>query len=654
MLKRILVFFISLAALITAAVLVVTWNTPASHPGLAKTDLPKLIPTRALFADPRAAFGHVVSVDAKFVFIQEANLLGRRSVVRDIETDQIIAEFPADLRHMRWHPTKPRLRFIVDGHDWEVDLFAPEKENWQRISPVRLTGGWTKNEIPTDADMPVLTWGKEHQRSAGHMWLVSQDGLTAEKIAEGNDNTRYWVFSQQMQPVLRRDSLDDRTDRLFRKTDSGWEPLIDIDLNDAFHPLSQPGPDERILARSAIGRDKAALASFDINTGQEEVLHENPNADIGWTTSLNHDGVQDFFRLGADSLTRKALTQRGQVFLDVLDSFPQPVSLGSVTPAGNGRYVIAAVSGQGRSYVYPLIDLETGTYELLGEYHLRRFKERFVSEKLVHITARDGLRLPAVLTMPKDPVGPIPFVVDIHGGPARHSGPGYHHFTQFLVNRGYGVLAVNFRGSTGFGKAFQAKGFREFGRAMQDDITDAALWLVDKGLADPDALAVMGSSYGGYSAALAMTRNPGLFDAAIVEFPMLDSEFQSKYHPGHWDSGIYGWQRYFGDPENPDDLELMKRYSPVNRVADLHGPVMVLGGLKDQITAIQQVRDFAKAAEAAGKTVETHYFTEAGHGLNHWRDKLRRARLVEDFLAKHLGGRSGGFELVELAPSFIK
>jgi dipeptidyl aminopeptidase/acylaminoacyl peptidase len=138
-----------------------------------------------------------------------------------------------------------------------------------------------------------------------------------------------------------------------------------------------------------------------------------------------------------------------------------------------------------------------------------------------------------------------------------------------------------------------------------------------------------------------------------VEFPMLDVVFQSRYHPGFWNNGIGGWWRYFGQIDNDEDLELMRKYSPSNRVDDLTGPILMLAGVKDQITAVQQARDFEKAAQDAGKDVEAHYFENAGHGVSHWRDELRRARLIEDFLAEHIGGRSGGFEFVEWAPGFI-
>ena len=501
--------------------------------------------------------------------------------------------------------------------------------------------------------MPILTWGRTHNRETGHMWLVSQDGLTAEKIADGNNNTRYWIFNEDTKPVLRLDSLDTATDRLFRKTASGWVKLLDISRNDVIYPLSAIRQDGTLIVRSSRNRDMAVIASFNVETGEEIVLIENPEADIGWATYLTHANEPDVVRLGNNTLDRVALTERGQTFLDILGQFPQPISLGLTTPTASGRYVTQALSVQSKSYIYLLIDLEEKSYVVLSEYHLRRFKDDFVMEQAINFLARDGLDIPAVLTMPRGVTGPIPFIVYIHGGPAGHTEVGYGHGTQFLVNRGYGVLSVNFRGSTGFGKEFQSKGFKEFGRAMQNDISDAANWLVNEGLADKDALIAMGTSYGGYSAALAMMRDPDLFDAAIVEFPMLDTEFQTKYHPGFWEQGMHGWWRYFGKIDDEDDLALMRKYSPSNLVDQLHGPILLLGGMRDQITAVQQAKDFEISALEAGKDVQAHYFANAGHGVSHWRDKLTRARLIEDFLAKHAGGRSGGFEFVERAPKFI-
>jgi dipeptidyl aminopeptidase/acylaminoacyl peptidase len=644
---------VAMSVIAVAGALFVTRDTASTNATLKASELPPLIPTRAFYADPRSAFNYVASGDGKYVSFEQASVTGTKVIVKDVVTDEVISEFPAGLQFRRWHPTKPLLRFIFEGNDWEADPFKPERENWQRTSPVRLSGGWFKNEIASTEEQRVLTRGKEHRNDNGHMWLVSQDGLSAEKIAEGTAQSQYWVFDAKNSPVLRLDSLDPATARLFTKDGDGWKILIDISLNDQFTPVSRVRADGTVLVRSSRGRDKAALVSFDVQTAQETVLVENSNADIGWPTALTTTTEPDIIRMGIDSNDRVALTERGQVFLDILSEFSQPLTLDVTVPTASGRYVTQAISSQSKSYIYLLIDLEEKSYVTLGEYHFRRFKEHLVQEQAVNFTARDGLEIPAVLTMPEGIEGPIPFVVYIHGGPAQHVGLGYGHGTQFLVNRGYGVLSVNFRGSTGFGKSFQSKGFKEFGRAMQDDIADAANWLVEQGMADTDALVAMGMSYGGYSAALAMTRDPGLFDAAIVEFPMLDIEFQSKNYPGFWENGIDGWWRYFGKVDNSEDLELMREYSPSNRVQDVHGPILLMGGLRDEITAVQQVKDFEVAAKGAGKDVEVYYFPEAGHGVRHWRDELRRARLIEDFLAKHAGGRSGGFEFAERAPAFV-
>lgn len=649
--KKLLIAVAITGLSLIGAALFVTKGSGPTHPTLRAADLPALIPTRAFYADPRSAYGYVASSDARYVSFEKASLTGRSIIVKDLTTNDEIAEFPIGLSHIRWHPTKPLLRFTFEGNDWEADPQSPERENWKRITPVRLSGGWSKNQIASDDQQGILTWGKSSNRVAGSMWVVSQDGLTTEKVAQGNSETLYWVFEHHT-PRLRLDSLDPATTRVFRKVGDDWVKLVDIDLGDDFYPLFVK-PDGGLIAHSARGRDKTALVNFDMETGAETVVFANPKANIGWVSRLTYSGEPDFVRTGVDSLERVALTKRGQVFLDIINQFPQPVSLGLTSPTASGRYVTQAVSIQNKSFIFLLIDLQEKTFVTLGEYHFRRFKDRLVQEHPVKFKARDGLEIPAVLTMPKGVAGPIPFIVNIHGGPAGQTGLGYDHETQFLVNRGYGVLSVNFRGSTGFGKEFQAKGFREFGRAMQDDITDAALWLVAEGMADTDALVAMGTSYGGYSAALAMTRDPDLFDAAIVEFPMLDVEFQSKYHPGFWESDLDGWWRYFGKVDTAADLALMRAYSPSNLVDDLHGPMLLIGGMRDQITAVQQSKDFEAAAVSAGKDVKAHYFPNAGHGVNNWRDRLQRARLLEDFLATQVGGRTGGFEFVERAPDFI-
>lgn len=648
--------FVGLAALVTVAAgaaLFVTRDTAATHPTLQSSDLPPLIPTRAFYADANETWDYVVSGDARLMAYRKSSLLGRSVQIADVSTGKKLAEFPIGIQFVRWHPTEAKLRFIHEGNDWEADINAPDPENWQRITPLSLSGGWVKNEVAANEDMSILTWGREHKSDTGHMWRVSQDGREATKIAQGNSKTQYWVINENKEPILRADQNDTATVRLFRKTSDTWVKLIDVNVNDTLQFVSSVRTDGTVLARSSRGRDKIALVAFDTLTGNEEILVEYAETDVGLATFLANPWVPDVVRLGYDTLERVALTDRGQVFLDILSEFPQPVSLRQTYPSPSGRYVTQAIVAQGQAAKTLLMDLQEQTYTVLGDSNMNRYADALAEHEAIRFKARDGLDIPAILTMPKDVNGPIPFIVWIHGGPAGATHLDYGHGTQFLVNRGYGVLSVNFRGSIGFGKEFQAKGFHQYGRAMQDDVADAALWLVDQGLADTDALIAMGMSYGGYSAALAMTRDPGLFDAAIVEFPMLDVEFQTRFSPGSWRQSMDVWWRYFGRVDVPEDLADMQRYSPSERIDQIHGPIMVIGGMKDRVTSIDQVKAFEKDTRAAGKDVTVHYFNNAAHGARHWRDQLRLARLREEFLAKHAGGRSGGMEFAEHAPDFI-
>lgn len=653
MLKKSLMIIVALGVCLGAAALFVTRDTAPTHPALRSADLAPLIPTRAFHADPRSEYGYVISNDGTLMAYTQASLTGRRIVVEEIATGAEIGELPLRIQGLRFHPSKPLVRFIFEGNDWEVDPRAADRQNWKRISPVKLSGGWFKNEFAGADTDRLLTWGKSCNRCDAHMWLVSQDGLEAEKIADGNARSILWMFDVEDRPVLRLDSLDPATQRLMRKTEEGWIVLTDISLNDTFEPLSRVRADGTFFARSSRGRDRVAFVEVNAADASETIVADHPETDIGFTTDLNSDGFPDVLRLSSSSHERIALTPQGETFLNILSEFDQPVSLGETMPTGAGRFVAQTLSPRNGSYLTLMIDLEEQSYKQIGSYHFRRFADALVLDTHVRFAARDGLEIPAILMMPEGTTDPIPFVVYIHGGPAQNVSVGYDHRLQFLVNRGYGVLAVNFRGSTGYGKDFQAAGFKQFGRAMQDDISDAAKWLVSEGLADPDALVAMGASYGGYSAALAMMREPDLFSAGIVEFPMLDVEFQSRYHPGFWDDGLYGWWRYFGELDNDDDLADMRRFSPSNNLDALHGPLLVIAGVKDQITAVQQVRDFEIAARSASKDVDVQYFEDAGHGIRRWRDELRRARLIEDFLAETIGGRSGGFEFVEWAPAFI-
>jgi dipeptidyl aminopeptidase/acylaminoacyl peptidase len=241
------------------------------------------------------------------------------------------------------------------------------------------------------------------------------------------------------------------------------------------------------------------------------------------------------------------------------------------------------------------------TTKLADFYFQQKHGDRLVTTAAIHIIARDGMQLNALVLRPKGVDGPVPMVVKVHGGAAHHVEWEYNLFRQFLVNRGYALLALNSRGSDGSGNAYKAAGFGEYGRKMQDDVVDATNWAVDQGIADPNALAIMGSNYGGYAAAMALIRDLALFKAAIIEHAMLYVAYQSQYPPHSWGLHLALWQRYFGNVENPDGPKQMQQRFPMAKIDCLQAATLMVAGKRDGVISFGQAEKFIKQVKAANK-----------------------------------------------------
>ena len=199
--------------------------------------------------------------------------------------------------------------------------------------------------------------------------------------------------------------------------------------------------------------------------------------------------------------------------LAALIAKPGPkASLDELDSIGNGRFVTVTLSVDAKSYSYHIFDLSGGTDTKISRIYFKTQHARaLVSTETVQIIARDGMQLDALLLRPKGVESGVPMVLEVHGGPARQIKWQYHHFRQFLVNRGYAVLAINFRDSSGFGKAYQATGYGEYGRKRLDGLVDATQWAIDHEIADTEAIAINGGNYGGSASAMGLLRDPGLF-----------------------------------------------------------------------------------------------------------------------------------------------
>jgi dipeptidyl aminopeptidase/acylaminoacyl peptidase len=228
----------------------------------------------------------------------------------------------------------------------------------------------------------------------------------------------------------------------------------------------------------------------------------------------------------------------------------------------------------------------------------------------------------------------------VHGGPWMHDSWGYSPDVQFLANRGYAVLQVNFRGSTGHGRRHLTAAIGEIGRAMHDDLIDAVDWAIAHGYADPDRVGIYGGSYGGYAALVGVTLTPDRFAAAVDYVGISDlANFLRTLPPFTRAYNVNGWYRYVGDPEIPEQEDDMRARSPITMVDKIRTPLLVAQGANDVRVVRAESDNIVASLRERGVPVTYLVADDEGHGFGNPENRMRLNRAIERHFAEHLGGR---------------
>jgi dipeptidyl aminopeptidase/acylaminoacyl peptidase len=269
---------------------------------------------------------------------------------------------------------------------------------------------------------------------------------------------------------------------------------------------------------------------------------------------------------------------------------------------------------------------------------------RLAKMRAFEIRARDGLSLPSYLTLPpgegERPGKPLPMVLFVHGGPHARDAWGGNAVHQWLANRGYAVLSVNYRGSTGFGKAFVNAGDLEWAGKMHDDLVDAVRWAVESGVADANRVAISGGSYGGYAALVGLTFTPDLFACAVDVVGPSNIVTLIRSVPAYWLPLLESLKRRVGDPDTPQGLALLTARSPLTHVAKIARPLLIAQGANDPRVKQAESDQIVDAMKARGIPVTYVLFPDEGHGFARPENSTAFRAVEEAFLATHLGGRS--------------
>jgi dipeptidyl aminopeptidase/acylaminoacyl peptidase len=429
---------------------------------------------------------------------------------------------------------------------------------------------------------------------------------------------------------------------------TNWEPFQTIGMEDSLttHPVGFDKTGRVLYMIDSRGRNTSAMTTLDLATGAVATVAEDPRADVAGV--LVHP-TEETIQAVSFTYARtewKILDPAIQSDFDYLKTVAAGDILVTSRTLDDRVWTVAFLldNGPARSYLYDRARkqatfLFTNRKALEG-LPLARMYPRVIS-------SRDGLNLVSYLTLPPEadrrgdgrPDGPLPLVLLVHGGPWARDSWGLDPEHQWLANRGYAVLAVNFRGSTGLGKAFLNAAVKEWAGKMHDDLLDAVDWAVRQGIARPDKVCIMGGSYGGYATLVGLTFTPEVFACGVDIVGPSSLVTLLNTIPPYWEPGIAMFTTRVGDHRTEDGRRFLESRSPLSYVDRIQRPLLIGQGANDPRVKQSEADQIVTAMQAKGIPVTYVLYPDEGHGFARPENSLSFNAVVEAFLSRYLGGR---------------
>jgi len=427
------------------------------------------------------------------------------------------------------------------------------------------------------------------------------------------------------------------------------EPIASTGLEDSLttNPAGFTTDGTTLYWLDSRGRNTAALIAQDVATGATRVVAQDDRADIGGVLANPKTGEIEAWSVDYLSTEWTAIDPAIAGDLAFLQSqLAGNVHVTSRTEADD-KWTVShdAVTAPPVVYLYDraaktLTELYTSRPELKGA--------PLVPMHPREIAARDGLTLVSYLTLPPGsdtdgdgiPDAPVPLVLLVHGGPWARDAYGYNSYHQWLANRGYAVLSVNFRGSTGFGKNFISAADLQWGRKMHDDLLDAVDWAVAQGVTEKGKVAIMGGSYGGYATLAGLAFTPDIFACGVDIVGPSNLETLLETIPPYWEPVKQQFHQRMGNPETPEGIAMLKERSPLHKAGDIRKPLLIGQGANDPRVNQAESDQIVTAMKAHGIPVTYVLFPDEGHGFARPENNIAFNAVAENFLQTWLGGRA--------------
>ncbi len=613
----------------------------------AGAELPELIPLEVIFGNPVKA-APLISPDGtrlSYLAPSDGGVLNVWVQTLGQDDDRMVTnDRLRGIRNQHWAEDSRRILYLQDiggDEDWHVYAADLETGVVRDLTPFQDIRA---ENLLTDRDHPdeILVGLNLRDRTLFDMYRVDLATGAVVLDTQNPGDVLGWLADRDFQIRAAYAQSDEDGSTTLRVRDAAGRPWRDL-LHWPFGERGEPvefAPDGRsVVVKSTLGSDTMRLVRMDLESGRElEVLAAHPRADAGAVLlepasravqAVEFDYLKPEWELLDDSIA---------------------ADFEALTWVHDGLFTVESRDRADSRWIVGY-DVDDGPIAFYG-YDRRSRKAEFLFAnrpaleayalapmKAVVMRARDGLEMVSYLTLPVgvDPRN-LPLVLNPHGGPWGRDTWGYDPWAQWLANRGYAVLQVNFRGSEGFGKAFLNAGDGEWGREMQDDLSDAVRWAIEQGIADPKKVAIMGGSYGGYATLAGLTFTPDLYACGVDLVGPSHIKTLFRAIPPYWKPFRKELILRVGDVEN--DEALNRRISPFFHSDNIRVPLLVGQGANDPRVNIAESKQIVEAMRAKGLPVTYVVYPDEGHGFARPENRMDFFGRADDFLAECLGGRA--------------
>jgi len=601
------------------------------------TSCPHRIEMRDFFRDPQKA-GYDISPNGEYLSYMAPyegcmNIFVRECVSGKV--DMVSSETERPITGGYFWKGDGRIVYIKDfGGDENFHIVSVNRDGTglRDLTPFPGVRAEIVDEL-LDDDSHMLIALNRRKKEVFDVFRLNLETGVMNRIAENPGNIVNWITDHN--GALRVAVTTDGTNRtlLYRGDENAeFRPLFTTSFRESFDPMLFTFDNKRIYALSNVGRDKTAVVEFDPESNKEtKVLYENPEVDVSalfyshkekklicahyvtWKT------FRHFFNAEFEGIIKK--------LEDILPGY-------EVNIIGNNKeedvYIVRTYNDRslGAYYIY---DSCSGALKKLSDISPWLNEKEMAEMKPISYKSRDGLTINGYLTLPKGAsAGNLPLVVHPHGGPWYRDAWSFNHEVQFLANRGYAVLQMNYRGSTGYGRKFWEASFKQWGRKMQDDITDGVKYLIKEGIADPKRVAIYGGSYGGYATLAGVTFTPDLYTCAVDYVGVSNLLTFMKTIPPYWKPLLDQMHVMVGNPETEKaDLEAR---SPAFHTDNIKVPLFIAQGANDPRVNKDESDQIVNSLRKRGVKVEYMVKQNEGHGFYNEENRFDFYGAMEKFL----------------------